>query len=49
MSISFGFYRDFSRQDGITFRSVPASHPSDYEYKPEGVLSVLPFGGGKER
>ena len=39
MSISSGFYRDFSRQDGITFRSLPATHPSDHEYVPEGVLS----------
>ena len=38
MSISVGLDRDFARQDGTTFRSIPASHPS-YEYKPEGVLS----------
>ena len=38
MSVSVGFYRDFARQDGITFRSVPASHPSGCEYRPEGVL-----------
>ena len=41
MSISVGLYRDFARQDEIPFRSVPASHPSDYEYEPEGKHRVL--------
>jgi len=39
MSFSVGLYRDFARKGGITFRTVPASHPSDYDCKPEGVLS----------
>ena len=39
MSISVGSYRDFARQDATAFRTVPASHPSDYGYEPEGVLS----------
>ena len=38
MSISVGLYRDVACQGGTTFRTVPASHPSDYEYKPEGVF-----------
>ena len=39
MIFSVGLYRDFARQGGITFRTVPASHHSDYDCKPEGVLS----------
>ena len=39
MSFSVGLYRDFVRKGGITFRTVPASHPFDYACKPEGVLS----------
>jgi hypothetical protein len=39
MSFSVGLYRDFARKGAITFRTVPASHPSDYDCKPEGVLS----------
>jgi hypothetical protein len=39
MSFSVGLYRDFARKGGITFSTVPASHPSDYDCKPEGVLS----------
>jgi len=39
MSFSVDLYRDFARQDETTFRTVPASHPSDYDCKPEGVLS----------
>ena len=47
MSISVGFYRDFARQDGITLRGVPASRPSDYEYKSEGVLRYNHLEVGK--
>jgi hypothetical protein len=39
MSFSVGLYRDFARKGGITFRTVPASHPSDYDCEPEGVLT----------
>jgi len=39
MSISVDSHRNFARQDETTFRTVPASHPSDYECKSEGVLS----------
>jgi len=39
MSFSVGLYRDFARQGRITFRIVPAIHPSDYVSKPNGVLS----------
>ena len=39
MSFSVGLYRDFARKGGITFSTVPATHPSDYDCKPEGVLS----------
>jgi hypothetical protein len=38
-SFSVGLYRDFARQGRITFRIVPALHPSDYVSKPDGVLS----------
>ena len=47
MSISVGFYRDFARQDGSTFGSVAASHPSGCEYKPEGVLRYYHLEVGK--
>ena len=39
MSFSVGLYRDFARQGRITFRIVPAIHPSDYVSKPDGILS----------
>jgi len=39
MSISVGLYRDLVHQGEPAFSTVPASHPSDYECKPEGVLS----------
>ena len=39
MSFSVGFYHDFAQKGGIPFRTVPASHASDYDCKPEGVLS----------
>ena len=39
MSFSVDLYRDFASQNETTFRTVPASHPSDYDCKPEGVLS----------
>ena len=39
MSFSVGLYRDFARRGRITFRIVPALHPSDYVSKPDGVLS----------
>jgi anti-anti-sigma factor len=39
MSFSVDSYRDFARRNETTFRTVPASHPSDYDCKPEGVLS----------
>ena len=39
MSFSVDLYRDFARQGGTSLRTVPANHPSDYECKPEGVLS----------
>jgi anti-sigma B factor antagonist len=38
MSVSVDLYRDLAHQGGM-FRTVPASHPSDYDCKPEGVLS----------
>jgi hypothetical protein len=40
MSLSVGLYRDFARKGGITFRTVPATHSSDYDCTPEGVLSL---------
>ena len=39
MSFSVDLYRDFARQGGIAFSTVPASHPTDYACKPAGVLS----------
>lgn len=39
MSFSVGLYRDFVRKGGITFRTVPASRPSDYDCRPAGMLS----------
>jgi hypothetical protein len=39
MDFSVGLYRDSVLQGRITFRTVPASHSSDYDCKPEGVLS----------
>ena len=39
MSFSFGLYRDLAWKDGTTSSTVPASHPSDYDCKPGGVLS----------
>ena len=39
MSVSVHYYRDLAHQGGITSSTVPASHPSDYDCKPEGVLS----------
>ena len=39
MSFSVGLYRDFARKGGITFSTLPATHPSDYVSKPEGILS----------
>ncbi len=47
MSISVGLYRDVVRQGGTTFRTVRASHPFDYECKPEGVLSDCHLEVGK--
>ena len=47
MSFSVDLYRDFARQDETTFRTVPASHPPDYECKSEGVLSHCPLEVGK--
>ena len=50
MSFSIGLYRDFARQGGIPFRTVPASHPSDYECKPilDGLFGDVDaqLGGG---
>ena len=40
MSFSVDLYRDFARTGGRTFRTVPASHPSDYNCKPEGILDL---------
>ncbi len=39
MSFSVGLYRDFARQGGLTFNTLPATQSSDYVSKPEGVLS----------
>jgi anti-sigma B factor antagonist len=36
MSFSVDLYRDFAHRDETTFRTVPASHPSDYECKSKG-------------
>lgn len=48
MSFSVDLYRgDFVRQDQITFRTVPAGHPSGYECKPEGVRSYCHLEVGK--
>jgi anti-anti-sigma factor len=48
MSFSVDSYRDFSRQGGITFHTVPASHPSDYDCKLEGALSYCHLEVGKD-
>jgi anti-anti-sigma factor len=39
MSFSIGPYHDFARKAGITFSTVPASHPPGHDCRPEGVLS----------
>ena len=39
MSISIDSHRDVACHGETTFRTVLASHPSDYECKPKGVLS----------
>jgi hypothetical protein len=39
MSFSVGLYHDFARKGEVTFQTVPASYPSDYSCKPEGVVS----------
>lgn len=39
MSFSVGLYFNLVRKGGITFRTVPASCPSDYRCKPTGILS----------
>jgi anti-sigma B factor antagonist len=48
MSISVGSYRNFAHQDETTFRTVPASHPPDYECEPEGILSDCDLEVGKQ-
>jgi len=44
MSFSVDLCRDFERTGGLSFQTVPASHPSDYDCKPEGVISYLEVG-----
>jgi len=39
----------FVRQDGITFRTLPASHPTGYDCTPEGVLSHDYLGKTRHR
>ena len=39
MGFSVGLYRDFARKGGITFSGLPATQSSDYDSKPEGILS----------
>ena len=46
MSFSVNLYRDSAHKGGM-FRTVPASHPSDYECKPEGVPSYCALEVGK--
>ena len=47
MSFSVDLYRDVTHQGEITSSTVPASHPSDYECKPEGVPSYCALEVGK--
>jgi TPR repeat protein len=46
MNFSVDLYRDFTRQDGITFRTVPTSHHSDCECESGGTLSNCHLGVG---
>ena len=39
MSASLDLYCDFLRKGGIPFRTVPARHPSDCDFRPKGSLS----------
>ena len=39
MSFSVDLYSDFVRTGGLSFQTVPANQPADYDCKPEGVLS----------
>ena len=47
MSFSFGLYRDLAWRDGTTSSTVPASHPSDDDCKPKGVLGYRHLEVGK--
>jgi len=44
MSFSVDLYRDSARTGGLSFQTVPASPPSNYDCKPEGVISHLDLG-----
>lgn len=39
MSFSVGLYRAFARKGAVTFKTLPATHSSDYVSKPKGILS----------
>ena len=47
MSFSVDLYRDFARTGGLSLQTVPAIHPSDYDCKPEGVISYCHLDVGK--
>ena len=47
MSFSDDLYHDFARTSGLSFQIVPANHPADCDYKPEGVFCYCHLEVGK--